>query len=493
MLSGSLSGPISSVVLKAGLNTLGSNLTDREFEYILEKLKRSYDGKISLSEFEKIVNNENLKYENKEEIKMKTNLRLNPRYTKTYESSKIFGDGSSSEFNFAKNSATSKKEEMEWDRLQGLLREKSKTIFLAFHDIAASLAPPLPLPLPSSPSPSSFLLTDQKYKKIADNNNLIENHMTQRGRSRTHDPRLEVKRSLSLGGDRPNRRSDDLYSFGTVLGGQDKNTIGCGKGRERGGGPSTGSVIHDDNNICYKENSNISNSSSRHSNNNNSINNNHNKMDDVTSSGRQYGKERVEREKRQSLENLSSIPLNRVRYVLSNAGIQIGSEDASRLESKIREMLPTQHTNTFQCLNKKGLDSGFTEGQGVGQRQGQGQGQNGREGPVVSLDQFCDIVGISVHTDPYSSRKGIIFCHFVQYHVLFYCVLFCSFLLYSVLSYSIVVCSVLFYSTLFCSILFYCNLLYSILLQSVMFYSTTVCSILFYSILLQSVLFSQFH
>ena len=468
MLSGSLSGPISSVVLKAGLKTLGSNLTDREFEYILEKLQRSYDGKISLSEFEKIVNNENLKYENKEEIKMKTNLRLNPRYTKTYESSKIFGDGSSSDFNFAKNSATSKKEEMEWDRLQGLLREKSKTIFLAFHDIAASLAPPLPLPLPSSPSPSSFLLTDQKYKKIADNNNLIENHMTQRGRSRTHDPRLEVKRSLSLGGDRPNRRSDDLYSFGTVLGGQDKNTIGCGKGRERGGGPSTGSVIHDDNNICYKENSNISNSSSRHSNNNNSINNNHNKMDDVTSSGRQYGKERVEREKRQSLENLSSIPLNRVRYVLSNAGIQIGSEDASRLESKIREMLPTQHTNTFQCLNKKGLDSGFTEGQGVG------QGQNGSEGPVVSLDQFCDIVGISVHTDPYSSRKGIMFCHFVHYYVLFYCVLFCSFLLYSVLFYSIVVCYVLFSYSLFCSIrlysillysiLFYCNLSYSILL-----------------------------
>ena len=54
ILSGSLSGPISSVVLKAGLKTLGSNLTDQEFEYILEKLKRSYDGKISLSEFEKI-------------------------------------------------------------------------------------------------------------------------------------------------------------------------------------------------------------------------------------------------------------------------------------------------------------------------------------------------------------------------------------------------------------------------------------------------------
>ena len=44
--------------LKEGLQILGSNLSDKEFNYLLEKVGTSHDGKISLREFDEIIHSE---------------------------------------------------------------------------------------------------------------------------------------------------------------------------------------------------------------------------------------------------------------------------------------------------------------------------------------------------------------------------------------------------------------------------------------------------
>ena len=490
------------MTLKAGLKTLGSNLSDREFEYILEKVNSSYDGKISLSEFNNIVNNETVKYENNEEKTRKLNLKLNPRYSKTFESSNLFGEESSGDNHRLTGTLIGKKDERKWTKLIKKLQENCNTLPSAFNNISKSLL--LSKSTSSYPSSSQFQPQSLSLKVPDDNNRIPENRNVlknqndfttdSRGRSTVHNPASCVKRSVSLNGDR-------IFQFGSVLGGRDSK--GWGEERRGGGGGGGGgeviqrggrggerigssrhvsrrNVAIDDRNIYYPNDSLYNDHDNYYSNN-------------VTSNGRQYDKERRERERHQSDINSALIPVSCLRNVLSDAGVQLGTEDVKRLKNRIVDKVTEDYVHSERPTFKKKQIAGEEDrGEGEGKR-GLGKGMRtdggvrGREkeeineGLMISLDQFCDIVGISMSINPHTSKKG------KKLHLLL------LYLFFTYLCFSTLYLSLLYFTFFFSSFFFF--LFYSTfifyLLSSYLSSSHLISSLLLSLILFSSSLISS--
>ena len=499
------------MTLKAGLKTLGSNLSDREFEYILEKVNSSYDGKISLSEFNNIVNNETVKYENNEEKTRKLNLKLNPRYSKTFESSNLFGEESSGDNHPLTGTLIGKKDERKWTKLIKKLQENCNTLPSAFNNISKSLL--LSKSTSSYPSSSQFQPQSLSLKVPDDNNRIPENRNVlknqndfttdSRGRSTVHNPASCVKRSVSLNGDR-------IFQFGSVLGGRDSK--GWGEERRGGGGGGGGgggeviqrggrggerigssrhvsrrNVAIDDRNIYYPNDSLYNDHDNYYSNN-------------VTSNGRQYDKERRERERHQSDINSALIPVSCLRNVLSDAGVQLGTEDVKRLKNRIVDKVTEDYVHSERPTFKKKQIAGEEDrGEGEGKR-GLGKGMRtdggvrGREkeeineGLMISLDQFCDIVGISMSINPHTSKKG------KKLHLLLLYLFFtylCFSTLYLSLLYFTFFFSSFFFFLFYSTFIFY--LLSSYLSSSHLISSLLLSLILFSSSLISSHLISYLH
>ena len=498
------------MTLKAGLKTLGSNLSDREFEYILEKVNSSYDGKISLSEFNNIVNNETVKYENNEEKTRKLNLKLNPRYSKTFESSNLFGEESSGDNHPLTGTLIGKKDERKWTKLIKKIQENCNTLPSAFNNISKSLL--LSKSTSSYPSSSQFQPQSLSLKVPDDNNRIPENRNVlknqndfttdSRGRSTVHNPASCVKRSVSLNGDR-------IFQFGSVLGGRDSK--GWGEERRGGGGGGGGgeviqrgrggerigssrhvsrrNVAIDDRNIYYPNDSLYNDHDNYYSNN-------------VTSNGRQYDKERRERERHQSDINSALIPVSCLRNVLSDAGVQLGTEDVKRLENRIVDKVTENYVHSERPTFKKKQIAGEEDrGEGEGKR-GLGKGMRtdggvrGREkeeineGLMISLDQFCDIVGISMSINPHTSKKG------KKLHLLL------LYLFFTYLCFSTLYLSLLYFTFFFSSFFFFLILLYfyflsfiflPILFPSHLFPPLIINSLLILSHLISSHIFTSHH
>ena len=499
------------MTLKAGLKTLGSNLSDREFEYILEKVNSSYDGKISLSEFNNIVNNETVKYENNEEKTRKLNLKLNPRYSKTFESSNLFGEESSGDNHPLTGTLIGKKDERKWTKLIKKIQENCNTLPSAFNNISKSLL--LSKSTSSYPSSSQFQPQSLSLKVPDDNNRIPENRNVlknqndfttdSRGRSTVHNPASCVKRSVSLNGDR-------IFQFGSVLGGRDSK--GWGEERRGGGGGGGGgeviqrggrggerigssrhvsrrNVAIDDRNIYYPNDSLYNDHDNYYSNN-------------VTSNGRQYDKERRERERHQSDINSALIPVSCLRNVLSDAGVQLGTEDVKRLENRIVDKVTEDYVHSERPTFKKKQIAGEEDrGEGEGKR-GLGKGMRtdggvrGREkeeineGLMISLDQFCDIVGISMSINPHTSKKG------KKLHLLL------LYLFFTYLCFSTLYLSLLYFTFFFSSFFFFLILLYfyflsfiflPILFPSHLFPPLIINSLLILSHLISSHIFTSHH
>ena len=73
--------------------------------------------------------------------------------------------------------------------------------------------------------------------------------------------------------------------------------------------------------------------------------------EEVTTSGRYYGKERQNRERDNLLFNSNELqlPINRLKDVLSDAGVQLGTDDARRLSGLIARGVSSSfasHTGT---------------------------------------------------------------------------------------------------------------------------------------------------
>ena len=277
---GAIVGHLAPQQLKEGLQTLGSNLTDKEFEYLLEKVGTSYDGKISLSEFDEILHTEVGGYDSDYSTVKRGSLDVNPRYTKTYQSCTTIQQHTQPEYDKVTDSKIARGDRMKWGKLQGVIQENCQNLPEAFKNAAVQIR--------NSRSGSRDLPQNKSHR-----------------------------RSHSLGSTRSWARFAD-------------------------GGEAAS---------------------------------------EVTSSGRCYGREREEREDNVAAVNdLPLLPVKNLRDILSNAGVQLGTDDAERLTSLI----------TREVSNRTDASSivGSTEE------------------PSVSFDRFCEIVGIAKVLNPSTSQKG---------------------------------------------------------------------------------------
>jgi hypothetical protein len=268
---GPIMGHLAPQQLKEGLQTLGSNLTDKEFEYLLHKVGTSRDGKISLSEFDEILHSEVTAYESDHAAKRRSAQKSNKRYSKTFESCDAVNRNSQAEYDKVKDSTIGRIDSMKWGKLQGTIQSNCENLPDAFKNAAS--------------------------------------YYRSRGRSA----------DLGSGSQ---RRSRSLGS--------------CRVGVSFAPGTDGG--------------------------------------DGVTSSGRHYAREREEREERDALDKEPfMLPVSKLRDVLSDAGIQLGSDDVERLRSLVTHEVASNQSPSFR----------------------RGRGREAPVEPSVSLDQFCDIVGIS--------------------------------------------------------------------------------------------------
>ena len=281
---GPITGHLAPQQLKEGLQTLGSNLTDKEFEYLLHKVGTSRDGKISLSEFDEILHSEVTAYESDHASKRRTAQRSNSRYSKTFESCDAVNRNSQAEYDKVTDSTIGRIDKMRWAKLQGLIQSNCENLPDAFKNAASYFKP--------------------------------------RGRSA----------DLGSGSQ---RRSRSLGS--------------CRVGVSFAPGTDGG--------------------------------------DGVTSSGRHYAREREEREERDAIDKEPfMLPVSKLRDVLSDAGIQLGSDDVERLRCLVTTEVASNQSPSF----------------------GRGRGREGPVEPSVSLDQLCDIVGISRVLNHSASKAGTV-------------------------------------------------------------------------------------
>ena len=226
--------------LKDGIQSWGSNLSDKEFNYLLEKVSTSYDGKISLSELDDILHASVGEHDESYNVRKKELRKTNKRYSKTYQSCRTINSHCEAEYDKLLDNNTGKKDKMEMHKLKGIIQENCHNLPDAFKN--------------------AVLQMDQNRGRTMDQNSRNSNH----------------KRSSSLGSAR--------------------NYSGIGS-------RSMGSEVDEE----------------------------------VTTSGRYYGKDRQNRERDNLLfdSNELQLPINRLKDVLSDAGIQLGTDDARRLSGLI--------------------------------------------------------------------------------------------------------------------------------------------------------------
>ena len=231
---------------KKGISTWGTNLSDREFNFLLEKIGTSTDGKISLSELDKILNSKVDEYDNNYNINKKDNImNINPRYSKSYQSCRTINSFAQSEYNKLLDNDIGKKNSKELYKLKGKIQENCKNLPEAFKN--------------------AILLIKNKNDRSMDLDYRNSNNLR-------HSSSLETKENDSAYDSRFSSRS-----------------------------------LED------------------------------NTDSEVTTSGRHYGKERKRREEYNKMINNNELllPINRLQDVLSDAGIQLGTDDTKRLSGLI--------------------------------------------------------------------------------------------------------------------------------------------------------------
>lgn len=286
--------------LKDGLKTLGSNLTDKEFERLLHKVGKSRDGKISLSDFDEILHSKVSGYDSDSNIKRRNSLKSHKRYSKTFQSCDALNNHYQDEYDKVTQSDVGRADSMKWGKLQGVIQENCHNLTKAFCN--------------------------------------AEQYLEGRGRSTECGTRFQ-KRSRSLGAG----RNEGIHPKGHDF-------------------ESTG----------------------------------------ITTSGRYYERGRQEREQRNAAVDTEpfQLPISKLRDVLSDAGIQLGCDDAERLRSVVARDVSNSPRNL--------------KGTGIVQETG---------GDVaVTLERFCGIMGIKmeVAANPYSSHKGNPTLTILSYPTLFY-------------------------------------------------------------------------
>ena len=123
----------------------------------------------------------------------------------------------------------------------------------------------------------------------------------------------------------------------------------------------------------------------------------------VTSSGRFYGKQREERESNTKNTELLSLPVSMLRNVLSDAGIQLGNDDIERLKDVVTREIMTVQPSVFM---KKAFEVEVGVSGGSRSNSGINSGMSVCGEPSVSLERFCDILGIARNVNTVTSKIG---------------------------------------------------------------------------------------
>ena len=303
-----------------------------------------------MSDFDRVINTEVMKYENNINKLNRNNLKLNLRYTKTYQSSDLFNfqnnDNNENNFLFrVTDTKIGREDDTRWCKLKGLLQQNCKALPLAFQNVAVAI-----------------------NKNNKNKNKNTENSIDNSDNNSNNDDQSNsiVKHNNS---DSNNSNNNDY------------------------------NTTNNDNNI----------------NNNNDDNNNNNDYKSLyTTSGRNYGKEREEREQQTIKQNSAMIPISHVRNVLSDAGVQLGTEDSKRLENLLLDRISVKNSNNTlgnytENYSRKTFhkNKGYNSMNNVmnnGVKDGLKEVEKGSA--LISLDQLCDIIGIPVIVSTTTKRKG---------------------------------------------------------------------------------------
>jgi hypothetical protein len=369
--------------LKAGLQHLGSNLTDREFEYLLQKVGKSHDGKISLSEFDRIINSTAVDYDvrhrdaqrerrrEREPTAHPLPLPLPPnhsiRYSDSSYSCDIIGQPGIPEFDLLSSGKTGRMAGAVWDNLRRLMQSKSAFLPEAFSNVAKC-----------SNLRDHTHTPDAHTAHERECSNMREFNRDTRGKK--HGSGLgsysRLKTSRSLDGMETGARSRVCH-----LGSHGSPSVE----------PVRGYHSSSNNNIS-SSNNNSSSSNNNSSSSNNNIGSSYNNS--RSSSGGGSGKE-VWQGSAGAAQSTACVPISQIRNVLSDSGVQLGTEDAMRLCSmlvrKLSVALPPQTQTQTQSEDREG-------------------------DLLISLDQFCDIVGIPVDGQTATHNRGHSLCTLVQPH-----------------------------------------------------------------------------
>ena len=353
--------------LKTGLQHLGSNLTDREFEYLLQKVGKSHDGKISLSEFDRIVNSAATNYDVQHSqalhekgrereasyhpSSLPSTSNPNSRYSKRHDPYDLTVTPCIPEYDRLSSGKTGRMDGAVWDSFRRLVHSRSASLPAAFNNIAHYLNPhdPTLTPCSSVSAPHEHFNTRQY----------------------TQDCRGENPGSgLGLGtgtGTGSGSGSGSCLRTTPFLDGMEIRA----RARVRhlgsdGSSPADAASGQHSSRSSSSNNSSSNNSSSSSSSNSNSNSNSIN----LSSSG---SGQNVKQGSAGAARSTVCLPVSQIRNVLSDSGVQLGTEDAMRLSSLLVRRLSEFHPP---------------------QTQSQSKGEDMERDLEITLDQFYSIVGI---------------------------------------------------------------------------------------------------
>lgn len=110
---------------------LGSNLSDKEFNYILEKTTKNYDNKINIQEFDTILHNEINDYSTTNTTTQKDILHFNNRYSNTFKSNNTFYSTENQYETFG-NSKINKNNSLQWSKLKEYIQFNTENFSKSF-------------------------------------------------------------------------------------------------------------------------------------------------------------------------------------------------------------------------------------------------------------------------------------------------------------------------------------------------------------------------
>ena len=118
--------------LKKGLNTLGTDLSDKEFETVLKRAHRKSDGSVDIKQLDRDIHKE-VKFQNKLEVTEKLQRIVDsPRVSNNIISSEVLYHDGHDNYHVMTESQDYRREESKWGRIRNMLQDKKVEVLKVF-------------------------------------------------------------------------------------------------------------------------------------------------------------------------------------------------------------------------------------------------------------------------------------------------------------------------------------------------------------------------